>query len=274
MFEKNQVFFLVSMYAISSASLFGIDLSALNLRQEILTHDNAHTTPETHPTLWALVEKLSEAANTNTPRYITLYESHMEKSPHLKEAVSTIDAWTDLLGDLYICREILHDLSFEEVEGILAIAISEKAINKPAKSLVRGLGTWAVTSLASICVFSSWIAAGDTYMTHRHFERASGSFERGLLLCYASLIPTLLVTIIGNNNLQKQADIKAAGLVGAQNVICGITGIEKFEKTCIKENSFDRLMAKMKLKGITDFVFYHLRSYTPDERVAYLTQIK
>jgi len=274
MFKKNQILLLASLYAISSSSLFGMDANTLNLRQEVLTHNNPNASPETHPTLWALVGKISKAANVSKPRYITLHEAQtliVDDNHHLHQVAQNIQAWVDILGDLYICKEILKDLSYAEIEGILAVAISERAINKPAKVLAIGAGTWVATA-ATVTALGGWKTILRMFMGDHNNGMKAHQDNFGLLL-YTSAIPAILAAAVASNNLQKQADMNAVHVVDANNVINGITGLERLKDTYIKENFFSRLTTMLKLRDIYNFVFYPVRSYTPEERVAYLAQI-
>lgn len=250
------------------------EIKTFALHHEVTTHDNYNVTVETHPTLYTMVKELATKAQVAMPRYITIYDAHyyaVSQSGILEEREHEISAYVDGWGDLYICYQILENASYDEINGILALAIAEKSINKPGKTIAAGAATFAATALL-------------IYLANKHYDLQLGSrflkelkydakYRRNVTL-NATIgllaIPPALTAIFVSNNLQKTIDLKAAQLVGSQDIIDGLKKIVEIKERYFKENILSRIAAKLKLKELFDVLFYPVRSYTVNERVDYL----
>lgn len=270
---KKNIFLLsiLSMSAILCASDY--DNLTYLVRKEMATHNNPNLSLETHPTVYSMVRELAEKANVTMPKYITLYGAEYDMVARygtVHRNVHEIKAHVDILGDLYICREILTILPYQDIEGIVAIAMAEKAINQPAKLAVTGVTTFGLTVTA-------------VYLLNKYRKLGIGSFfnsgncdqdlENRIVLAFLALItPALLTTKIHANNLQKTIDLDATELTDSQNVINGIKGLSKITDTYVKENVFSRIATALDLKKIYNTLFYPVRAFTSEERIAYLEQ--
>ena len=245
------------------------------LHQEVAANQNPNITQETHPILYGMVEELTQKAQVPMPKYITIFGAQytvIDRYGVARCAVQNFEASINLLGDLYICHEILANLSYDEIKGIIATAIVEKASNTPVLLAATGIGTFIVT-VTSLYLLNKYykLRLGSFFMSHHHrcyHERE----DLAEALAFILITPSLITTKIMSNNLQKKIDIKAAKLTTAQQVIDGVKGIDKTEEKYTKENIFSRIASMLQLKEISNFVFYPIRSYTSKERIDYLEQ--
>lgn len=256
------------------ATIFPDKTAAMHSEAAGSQHPNL--TQDSHPVLYAMVKNLTEKANIPMPRYITAHDAEVTLVTNgvvHKTAVGNIGCWADLLGDLHICRAILTDLSYKEVEGIIAVALAGKATNKSAKIALVGVGSYAATIAALYLLNNKYdlklgsFVFGDQYPYRSSFHDRNKSVEG---FFYLTLVPALITAKIAANNLQKQGDLKAAELTNPKQVIQGIQALIKLEDKYIKEDFFSRIAAALKLKDIFNVIFYPIRAYTPQERIAYL----
>ena len=247
------------------------------LHNEILTHANPNITQETHPILYEIVESLVKKAHIAMPKYVTLFSSEyvtVSRYGRVNKSFKDFDAHVDALGDLYICAEALLDLSYEEIEGVIATAVAEKLLNTRGKLALVAVSTFVAT-------------LGTIYFLNSHYKLGLGNFiQEGLDqhpydrkdfvegMVFTSIAPAVIVTALVSNNLQKGVDIKAAELTNAQTVINGIKGVVRVKDTYVKENFFSRIAAALRLKTIGNFLFYPVRAFTPEERVGYLEKLE
>jgi hypothetical protein len=246
------------------------------LHFEASSHENPNLTEETHPILYAMVQDLTAAAHIDMPRYITVHGAKklfVTRNGIAYKRAQNITAWVDIMGDLHICREILTNLSHEEVKGIVAVAIAQKAKNIPAKLAVVGVSS-VVGTIALLYFLNKTYnvnPCSPLYPPHEPYYHAQEDREEAL--AFLILAPTLLAMKITSNLLQKSIDIKATQLTNPHHVIGGIKGLCKLEETYIKEGFFSRIASALKLKAIYNIVFYPIRAFTPEERVCYLEPI-
>jgi hypothetical protein len=102
------------------------------MHYEALTHKNPNITEYTHPVVYDMVMYLTKVAHCDMPKYIIIHELEyfvVSEDGTIEARRNPIDAWTDIIGDLHICREVLINLSYEEAEGVIAAAIAEKVNN-------------------------------------------------------------------------------------------------------------------------------------------------
>lgn len=239
------------------------------LHNEAKSHKNPNLTEQTHPLFYNMVKDLSARAHVAMPRYITVYDAQQivvpEHGGNLEKVACEMTAWVDLLGDLYLCHEILTDLSYEEVEGIVAVAVAEKAKNKPLQLATVGVGTFGAMVALVYCL--------NSYYNLRLFDHHHSGDGLVTLFALVTVMPTVLITKIVSNNLQKQIDIEASHITTIQEVIRGIEAICRLEETYSKENIFSRIASMLKLKSIYNTLFYPIREFTPEERVQYLQDL-
>jgi len=267
-----------------------------SLHHEVGTYDQPHLTQENHPTIYDMVDRLVKKAGTSMPRYITTdsaQRTFVDSYGGVHRYTEDMETSFDLFGDLYISREILTNLSYEEIEGVIAIAIAEQAINKARKMTLLGTGIYTA-ELVSLYALNRYydlglgsglwnIAKGcpeteikrfgrTTFnVTHDRFDGHT-AFNMLTAIGALTLVPSLISVKLLSNNLQKQTDLDAAKLVGAQNVIRGAVALHALQEQYTKENIFSRLVSILKLKEISDRVFYPIRAYNLEERVRYLSE--
>lgn len=264
-----------SLLAVTAASANFMSSKTLALHREATEQRQPNLTQESHPVLYEMVKNLTERANIPMPRYITAHDAEysiVDKNGVVRRAVGNLNCWTNLLGDLYICRAILTDLSYEEAEGIIAIALAEKIKNKSEKIALIGMSSWATTLVTLYTLNKKYdlqlgsFVFGERSSLHDKQE----SFEAALGW---TLVPALIAGQITANNMQKQIDIKAAQLTSPNQVIQSIQALMKLEDKYIKEGFFSRIAASLKLKDIFNTLFYPIRSFTPEERMLYLEKL-
>ncbi|MFI5333025.1 MAG: hypothetical protein ACHQVS_02900 [Candidatus Babeliales bacterium] len=247
------------------------------MHSEAREYQHPNLTQDSHPVLYGMIKNLTEKANIPMPRYISAHEAEYsvvsDSGVIYKTAAGTIGCWANLLGDLHICREILVDLTYEEVEGIIAVALAEKVTSKSAKVALIGVSSFAAT-IATLYVLNkqynldlSTFIFGDQRNYRSSLRDRQGSFEG---FVHLTLLPALLTTKIAANNLQKQVDLQAACLTNPRQVIQGIQALIKLEDKYIKEDFLSRVAVALKLKAIFNVLFYPIRAFTPEERVQYL----
>lgn len=250
------------------------------LHHEVATHTNHNITAETHPTLYNLVEQLTIKAHVPMPRYITIYsaEYHVVSQAGVvrRRGHEEIGAHVDLLKDLYVCREILENASYDEVKGIIALALAEESINKLQKVVLTGVTTFA-TTIALIYLLNkkydlhlgSFLCAVADESSRRSYRYREDDSPLAALF-WLVLTPSLIAAKLVSNNLQKSVDFKAAKLVSPQSIIDSLKKIVTIKDSYFKENVFSRLASALKLKTIFNTIFYPIRAFTTEERIQYL----
>jgi hypothetical protein len=263
----------------SSTYLVCSDYRTEALHEEVKSKKNPILTRDTHPVVYAMVENLAAAAGINMPRYISVYDAEgmvVTRSGMIYKVTKDINAWVDVAGDLHICQEILTDLPYDVVEGIVAVAIAEKVSNKPAKLAAVGVGTFAATVAGVYGLNKMYDLKLGSLLSSIFYDRYSCySAKQDALegLFFLLILPALLAVNVAANNLQKSIDIKATEFIGTQQVIDGIKGRVKLKDMYSKENIFSRIANALQLKSIYNFLFYPVRAYTEDERVQYLSSL-
>lgn len=246
----------------------------LLLHSEIAQQTTKHVTQEAQPILYNLVKKLCSKAGVTMPRYISIFTTAynvVDKYGTVQTANQPINAYVDALGDLYICRELLTDLSYNQIKGILAVAIAEKAENRPVQTAALGFGVFGLTAGSVIYANKKYQLNLGSFMFERHRScREENGFDSARAVMMA---PSLITCSIFYNHLQKKIDLKAAQLTKPQHVIDGITAIEKIQDAYYKEDIFSRAAAALHLTSIANTLLYPVRAYTSAERIAYLEKI-
>ncbi len=249
------------------------------LRAEVKTSKNPNITKETHPVLYDMVQELAIAANIPMPRYVTIHEAQtcmvMKDGTVHKSAANNVTAWVNALGDVHICDAILTDLSYQEVKGIVAVAIAESAHKKPSKLFKVGACTFLTTLVGLYALNKTYdLKLGSMYFGNDGYRSYGDKREDIKSAIWLTLAPALITTKLVSNNMQKHIDFKAAKLTNVDQVITGIKALQKLEDTYVKENWLSRVADMLCLKQIFNTIFYPVRAFTPEERVAYLEQLK
>lgn len=267
----KKLFFLLLLFHFKTYTNFDADRTVL-LHQEALSHTNPNISKETHPILYEMIEELVTMAGTSMPRYISIYPARFTMISTIAdghdiahEITREILAYADIFDDLHICYEILTDLSYDEVKGILAIAVAEKVHKRVLKVTAMGAGT-----------FGAFIAL--LYKQYDHLKKQAAAVnipEKDLAPLIAGLTPLFLIPAciaakILYNNLQKRIDFGAAAITNVQTVIDGIEALEKIEEAYSKENICSRIVGILGLKPFFKLLIYPLRLYTFEERIEYL----
>lgn len=244
------------------------------LRNELASHSNPNLTQETHPTIYNMVQELTTKANVPMPRYITVFnaECTVVYEGTSRRVVRDMEAYVDVLGDLYICYEVLANLSYEEIEGVIAIAIAEKAQNRAAKVALTSVGIFGLT-LASVYGLNKhydW-ELGSTIMNNYnkyHCRQDRDDLVKGV--AGLLILPSVITACVLSSNLQKEIDFKAAQLTDIQSVRNGLKALRKLKESYVKESFLSRIATMLNLKTIANTVLYPIRSYTSEERIGYL----
>lgn len=275
---------LIFSLAFSCYTLAGIDKTKA-LHVEVAAQSHYNITKESHPILFDIVHRLVTRAGISMPRYITIFGAEYtitDKDGFTYRCVRGMKSYVDVMGDLYICREILKNLSYDEIEGVVAVAIAEKLINKPLKLVETGVGTFAATLTSLYYLNKKYnLNLGSLLQAHRPSCRNSyycschEDREDAVKVLAAFLtIPVCTVTKVKSNYLQKRIDIDATKLTATQNVINGIMGIEKVQEMYAKESMISRIASALYLKEIWNAFIYPVRAFTAQERVAYLSELE
>ena len=243
------------------------------MRQEVITRNNPNITEHTHPTLYNLVKELAEKAQIAMPRYISLYDGEytwVDENGNTHKGMHDIGASVDVLGDMYLCKKIILNLPYKTVEGIVACAIAEKALNVRVKTAGVGFGIWgaalsyAIANDVKLGSVPFETRVGGRYVSVAHRSTMEVAFPLSIMFA-------ILAAKVYSNNVQKDVDLKAMKLTDAQNVVDGIKGASQATEAYVKENIFSRLTPEI-LKQAWRIVFYPIRAYTPEERIAYVEQ--
>lgn len=273
---------LILPFLIYSLTSYAEDSLTVLMHAEIATHQNPILTEETHPTIYAMVKELTEMAHIAMPRYISTFNAQYMVAPKDGGAISTeignMNAYVDLLGDLHLCLELLETLSYEEMQGVVALALAQKNMREPLKMAGVFAGTLGATILAVYCLNNyynnaivNYFISNETDYYYRTLDTRKQEFKGVLGLL---LLPSVCTTIVAGNYMRKAIDIDAAAIVGAQKIIDAIRAIDKVHNTYAKEGFLSRIVENIRLKNFFKTVFYPLRSYTSEERIAYLAALQ
>ncbi len=244
------------------------------LRNELASHNNPHLTQETHPTIYTMVQELSTKANVPMPRYISLFNAEYTViiDGNSRRMVRDMEAYVDVLGDLYICYEVLANLSYEEIEGVIAIAIAEKAENRAAKVTLTGVGAFGLTC-ASVYGLNNYYDLGLGSKVMSSYKASHCRQDRDDIVktvVVALTLPAIITACVLSSNLQKEIDFKAAELTDIKSVRNGLKALRKLKDSYVKESALSRIATMLNLKTIVNTVLYPVRSYTSEERIDYL----
>jgi hypothetical protein len=193
-----------------------------------------------------------------------------------------MNAYIDVLGDLYVCHDLLTTLSYEEIQGVVALALAQKKVNKPLKMVGVFVGTLGATLASVYCLnkyydgaLLNFFAPAKTNFGRFDYYRTLDTRERELkAVAWLLLLPSVCTTCLAANYLQKSVDINAADITDAQKIIAALHAIDKVRDMYEKEGFFSRLAGACGVKDFFKCIFYPVRGYTTEERVAYLTELQ
>ncbi|HEB41855.1 MAG TPA: hypothetical protein ENI08_02425 [Candidatus Dependentiae bacterium] len=265
------------------------------LRNEVASGSTQENiTKETHPALYSMIQRIATAASVPMPQYIRFFtaqqtETHYNKYTHtgtMYTAFKNFESYVNIMGDLYICHEVFVNSSYDEIEGIIALALAEKANNKPLKLIATGASTLATVLTSSYYLNKKYnLNLGELFFPD-HFSYYvessrtkikifSAQDKEDRILAFTVLfmiLPTLITTRLAANYLRKKTDLEAAKLTTANHISEAILRIEKVKEKFTQENVISRIMSALKLKTAWNTLSYPFRSFTPEERVSYLGQ--
>ena len=247
------------------------------IRQEVAQHTNTNITQKTHPFLYGIVEECVVKTGIAMPRYISLYYAEyniVDKNGIVYRDVHDILAYVDALGDLYICREILTDLSYQEIKAIIAIAVAEKSTKRAEKAMIAGLGTFGAT-IVTLCTLNAYYDLRLGRTVNEFLDAGSYHNRQDNLkgLIWLLIAPSLVSAALVRNYLQKSVDVTATKIASIPAVIQAIGSLENLQNMYRKENFFSRIADYLKLKPIFNTIFYPVRPSTPEERIEYLQRL-
>lgn len=278
MFKKNNLILLaLNMTGMLYASSETVDKTAL-IHAEMANLQNPNLTEQTHPFTYNMVKQLAVKANVKMPEYITIYSAQYNVVGDygvVYTAVRDLNAYVDMLGDIYICREVLTCLNYEQIQGTVALALAQKVVDKPSKLAVTGLTTLGVT-LGSVYALNKRynLKLGTAFkelMFGDNYYMSSDDRAKALKGIFTILIfPAIVATKIHANYLQKTVDLHAADFTDNQNIIHSIIAIEQLTNSYAKEDFFSRLVTKLNLEKTYNTVFYPIRGFNNTERINYL----
>lgn len=272
MFKK-----ILSLFCFIAINAENINMTAA-LHAEVASRGNPRVTKETYPILYSLIEGLASNAGIKMPRNINVYTcegTYTQKNGVGYKIVLDIDSSVDLIGDISICQELIMGLTYEELEGLLAVNIAKIANEDGGVIAVSAITTFGATLAALYALnkyydlelgskFLEEVSYNSRYRCHHDNE----SLVKGV--CALLVLPAAIVAQIVSNNLQKNADIKATEISNADNVIDGISALHKFKKSYFRDTLGSRLSSALKLKKAFRLIFYPVRSFTAKERIGYL----
>ena len=256
------------------------------LHNEVAYGSQGNISKETHPALYGMIQRIATAASVSMPRYIKLFtakqtETHYNKYTHtgtMYTVFKSFESYVDVMGDLYICYEFFMNASYNEIEGTIALAIAEKAINKPLKLIATGTGTLATVLTCLYCFNKKY----ELHLGELFFPRARDCFfyytrdrkdRIETFITIFMVLPICVTTRLAANYYQKKTDLEAAKLTTANHISEAILRIEKVKEKFTKENAISRIMTALKLKEAWNTLSYPIRAFTPEERVSYLQQV-
>jgi hypothetical protein len=247
------VTFCMSLNLISADT--NVDLTQA-LHHEAETRKNPIITEYTHPIFYTMVKRHSKTASLTMPRTLKVHDAQLtgvSNSGYVVKAVGKIGAWMDVAGDLFICKAILTELSYEEVESVVLVAFARKEKTIDSKIGSIAAATFLATA-ASVCFkWRSFIFSDADFMA------------RFAVVFLPSIFCSSIAMGIAENYAQKDIDHKAAQHLSSQRIIEGIQAW-----TCLEETYVDT-KANASLSKFFEKLFYPVRAYTDAERIGYLS---
>lgn len=278
MFKKFSVILLILNMIQHASANNEIDYTQL-VHNEMAAGHASNLTQQTHPTIYNMVKELAEQALVIMPEYITVYSAEYNvigRYGTVHRKVCDLNAYVDVLGDIYICREVLTSLSYAEIQGMVALALAQKASNKSLKLATVAISTVGLTVGALYFLnkkYNLQLGAKTTdFLSYSNHRTMSDMEDRMNIMICGMLLPATVVTKLYANNLQKRIDLQAADLVGSANLVNSMNAVDTLKMSYEKENFFSRLATRFNLKSKLNKLFYPIRGYTQAERIAYLQE--
>lgn len=195
------------------------------------------------PTLYTLLSQLTSKGGISMPKSIVIFNTEYQKPTSRTFMLEDIVIQTipisvsfDFLGDLVICRDILTQFTYHELEGILATAVAEKANRKITKQALAALGVVA-TAFAATGLWELY-----------HFPHAQDFLNPAA--GYALTIPAFLASSAVSKHVQKTSDISALSLTDAENVRAGLFALARLQNNYCSSSTTERIFAAFNLEKI------------------------
>jgi len=271
--QSKKLLMYATLLTCSSTNIYAHDLTK-SLHKEATKKDNPIATAKTHPTLYRMIQKKADVLNSDMPTAIKLYNARSQvvlDNGRVVTNIQYIGVWTDFLGDLHICKEVLADLTYEEVESLITIALAEKKYNLPITLVKAWLASFAATCAATYKLNNHYKLELSKYMfgDDHSLKNQEDSIKFFMMLL---AMPASFVTKIVSNNSQKTIDKAAAKVIGNDRVIAAIEARKDLEASYVTSGVLESLGEALHLRGIYNVVFYPIRQFTDEERISYLSK--
>jgi hypothetical protein len=224
------------------------------LHQEIRlqTHHTINISKDTHPILYQLVVDLVREAQVKMPRYIAIFSAKkniITNDGVMHTLMQDINPSVGIFGDLYLCYEVLLDLSYEDIKSVVALAVSEKANNTCLKPIMlAGLGV-----LSSIPIYNNVIHD-----------------EISLIVPLFVSVPFIIMYQVLANYTQRLIDKNATFLISTAAILRVLERMDAVQEKYTQEGFFRRMASKLGIESIWNILTFPFCSSTFKERIAYL----
>lgn len=226
------------------------------LHVETISLKSSPLKKETCPILFALLSRLTEAADVAMPQRISVHNAEYtkvdKKTGIIEKRISYIRTYLDIFGDLVIYREIFDNCSYQEFEGILAIAIAEKANDKTTKQILAGVGTVAATVLVGLGL-----------KKYSHFSLAYHQVIGGGI--HFGFYPAWLVSAAVGRCVQKTSTINALTLTNPAYVRDGVKALSRIREMYYRPTTVEKAFALLDLRKVHEAVGRSLSENNPEE---------
>ncbi|MGB8467515.1 MAG: hypothetical protein WCE21_00775 [Candidatus Babeliales bacterium] len=301
---NKTVFFAGLLLCATITSYASEDAKTIALHAEITAQDGDEVivTDKTAPTLCNLIREVAQELSVKMPRYIKLYNfeyyyaythgttnnGFYNSTTTMHKGYRTVGAATMMFGDIQICKQLIAGLSYNEIRGVIAVALAAEVPGIMGKEAAAGLLVVALTAWWSYDVYKTYgktvfppanrthYSNTDTGEFAYNMENITATLYRTVLFGEFGMLATLISAAIAGNLIykytQKKIDLAAARAIGKEAVVSGIEGVEKVKESLFEEGVFSRMLKDMRLKSFIDRLTYPVRAYTPEERIAYVMQ--
>jgi len=279
MFKKMAFGLLVLSLIPMICASSGFDLTEL-VHTEMANCYSSNLSLQTHPTIYNMVQELAVQAQVAMPEYISVYSAEYNvigEYGKVYREVHDLNAYVDIMGDIYICREVLTSFSYEEIQAVVALALAQKASNKSLKLAAIATSTVGLT-LGTLYFLNKkydldLITKVEKFFSDPNHRPVRDLQDRANIMICGLFFPAIIATKLYANNLQKQIDLQAADLVGSKSIVNSIKAVDQLRASYEKEDFWSRFATRFNLKSKFNRLFYPIRSYTKAERIAYLQEI-
>lgn len=262
--KKQMLFFLINISLLAQAQEQEPCYKTVKLRNEISVNQGNLITEYSHPFFYSMIQELSIRTGVTVPKYIYLYsaEYYIISKPVciINKNFNRLDTYVDDFGDLYICREVLSTLPYDEIEATIALALAAKFFYKSIKEKAVLFG------------FLGMLSAGTKYGSSAYSNRwhlAGSNFN----FLYLGVIPmAILAARIYSNSMQKLVDFKAIETVDSANIISALRSLSKLSHNYYKPGVIGRIFEVTSLNTVLNTIFYPALFYSLEERIAYIQE--